>query len=192
MLSGRIVRALAQQARISSTRAVSTSSALLQHAQILPDNVNEHFPALGNRDIVGFGTRGDPNYADVLEFPFPAVRFRENTPELLALRQKAKDSWKSLSLEEKKTLYRADYCRTFAELEAPTGESRSILAGVLWALAVTGWFLIFIKLYVYPPRPRTNNKEWQEATVEKFVKQRQGHIQGVASLWDYEKGQWKD
>ena len=46
-------------------------------------------------------------------------------------------------------------------------------------------------LLVYPPKPRTITREWQEAQVEKMIQRRQGHVKGVASLWDYEKGQWK-
>lgn len=36
------------------------------------------------------------------EFPLPAVRFGENTKEVLALREKEKGDWKNLSLDEKK------------------------------------------------------------------------------------------
>jgi len=32
-------------------------------------------------------------------------------------------------------------------MNAPTGEWKSILAGVLFALSVSGWFLIYIKRY---------------------------------------------
>ena len=57
---------------------------------------------LGNREIVGYGMNGNPNYIDSVDFPAPAVRFRENTKEILALREKEKGDWKNLSLTEKK------------------------------------------------------------------------------------------
>lgn len=38
---------------------------------------------VGNRDVVGFGINGQANYFDRLDFPFPATRFRENTPDIL-------------------------------------------------------------------------------------------------------------
>jgi len=57
---------------------------------------------LGNRDIVGFGVNGAPTYEDLPEFPCPAVRFRENTSEIMALREKEKGDWHKLTLEEKK------------------------------------------------------------------------------------------
>ena len=62
-----------------------------------------NFVILGNRDVVGFGLNGELSYGERVTQPFPSVRFKENTPELLALRQKAKGDWKNLTLEEKKT-----------------------------------------------------------------------------------------
>jgi len=35
---------------------------------------------------------------------------------------------------------------TFAEMNAPTGEWKSVLAAVLFGLSVTGWIAIWIKL----------------------------------------------
>jgi len=57
---------------------------------------------LGKREIVGFGWNGLPTYVDRCEFPFPSIRFKETTPEILALREKEKGDWKKLSVEEKK------------------------------------------------------------------------------------------
>ena len=57
---------------------------------------------LGNRDIVGYGFNGNPVYQDRPEFPAPAVRYGENSKEVIALRQKEKGDWKALSLEDKK------------------------------------------------------------------------------------------
>jgi len=56
----------------------------------------------GNRDIVGFGVNGAPTYEDLEEVPCPAVRFRENSSEIMALREKEKGDWHKLTLEEKK------------------------------------------------------------------------------------------
>ena len=57
----------------------------------------------GNRDIVGYGMNGMAVYFDIKGQPFPAVRFRENTADVLALRKKAEGDWKNLTLAEKKT-----------------------------------------------------------------------------------------
>ena len=112
-------------------------------------------------------------------------------------------------------------------MQAPTGEWRSIWAGVFYGWAFTLLMLLFLHEYgtkivymscvrcqlpavlknckllischdsfyfmllVYPPKPRTITREWQEATVEKMIQARQQPVTGVSSLWDYEKGQWK-
>lgn len=109
------------------------------------------------RDIVGYGINGEPTYSDTLTYPFPAVRFMKNTPEIMvwdtlppisrfntfnalvvfqALREKEKGDWKKLTIEEKKQLYRASFCQTLVEVEAPTGE---------WK-AVFGWSFFWISV----------------------------------------------
>lgn len=56
----------------------------------------------GNRDIVGPGYNNMASYIDHPMNPCPAIRFKENTADVAALRQKEKGDWKKLSLEEKK------------------------------------------------------------------------------------------
>lgn len=38
---------------------------------------------IGNREVVGFGCNGQINYSDRTDFPMPAIRFKENTPDVL-------------------------------------------------------------------------------------------------------------
>lgn len=57
---------------------------------------------IGNRDVVGFGINGEYSYIDRIDYPMPAIRFKENTPESAKLREKEKDDWKKLTLDEKK------------------------------------------------------------------------------------------
>ncbi len=45
------------------------------------------------------------------------------------------------------TVYRASFCQTYAEMDAPSGEWKSIVAMVLAAFGVTGWFLMFCRKY---------------------------------------------
>lgn len=37
---------------------------------------------IGNREIVGYGMNGEPSYMDLEDFPMPAVRFKEITPDI--------------------------------------------------------------------------------------------------------------
>lgn len=38
---------------------------------------------IGNRDVVGHGWNGEPIYFDRVDYPMPAIRFKENTPDVL-------------------------------------------------------------------------------------------------------------
>lgn len=124
---------------------------------------------IGKREIVGYGCNGLPVYVDRVDYPMPAIRFKEDTPEILvsvyldyyvdnnlpvsklfqALREKEKGDWKKLSLHEKKVLYRASFCQTFEEIKAPTGEWKVCVAGLFvatsLALMITIWLNTFGK-----------------------------------------------
>lgn len=60
--------------------------------------------------MVGWGFNGTASYVDREEFPMPAVRFKENTPDVMALREKEKGDWKCLTLEEKKACEFPPFC----------------------------------------------------------------------------------
>jgi len=57
---------------------------------------------IGKREVVGFGMNGEYSYIDALDHPCPAIRFKEDTPEIAKLREKEKGDWKKLSMEDKK------------------------------------------------------------------------------------------
>ncbi|KAH6946620.1 hypothetical protein HPB50_014211 [Hyalomma asiaticum] len=57
---------------------------------------------IGKREVVGFGMNGEYSYIDNPDFPMPAIRYKEPTPDIEKLREKEKGDWKNLSLEEKK------------------------------------------------------------------------------------------
>ena len=81
---------------------------------------------IGKREVVGYGINGESNYIDTVMAPFPAIRFKEDVGEIATLRQKEKGDWKKMTKEEKKVLYRASFCQTLVESEAPTGEWKSV------------------------------------------------------------------
>lgn len=39
-------------------------------------------PLIGKREIVGFGFNGEPNYVDRSDFPLPAIRWQEPSPDI--------------------------------------------------------------------------------------------------------------
>jgi len=185
MAAGRLILPAGRFGQIVCRRYASHE---VQLSQQLKD---QYYPKLGNRDIVAYGWNGYPSYIDRSEFPCPPVRFRENSKEIEALRVKEKGDWKTLSLADKKALYRASFRQTFAEFQAPTGEWKFVVGGILIGFSVTGLMFTLIKHYVLPPLPDTITQEWQEKQVEYMIRQRQGAVEGVASHWDYEKGDWK-
>lgn len=146
---------------------------------------------IGNRDWVGFGANGTAHYFDSRAFPFPAIRFKKSTNELNALREKEKGDWKNLSLEEKKILYRAAFCQTFSEFEAPTGEWKYVLGGTLTGIAVSVFIFVAIKLFVSPPLPESFSEENRAKQLRFFIDMKYGVGTGIASKWDYEKDDWK-
>lgn len=52
----------------------------------------------GKREVVGYGFNGNPVYVDRVDFPMPAIRWKETTPEIAALREKEKGDWKKLTI----------------------------------------------------------------------------------------------
>ena len=66
---------------------------------------------------------------------FLFLGLRKMLGEIAGLREKEKGDWKKLAKEEKKVLYRASFCQTLAEVEAPTGEWKSVV-GIPWSLLV--------------------------------------------------------
>ncbi|KAK2583001.1 hypothetical protein KPH14_009046 [Odynerus spinipes] len=136
---------------------------------------------VGNRDVVGPGYNGTPSYIDRTDFPMPAIRFRANTPDVLALREKEKGDWKKLSIDEKKALYRASFCLTFAEMEAPTGEWKSIIGISLFLSSLAVWYYMFCKLYVYPPLPVSFDEERRLAQLDRILALEMNPITGISS-----------
>ncbi|VVC89664.1 unnamed protein product [Leptidea sinapis] len=146
---------------------------------------------IGNREWVGYGFNGQPNYVDRPDYPLPAIRFQADNPDIQALRQKEKGDWRKLTLEEKKALYRASFCQTFAEFQAPTGEWKAILG---WALVVASfslWIYMGAKLFVYSPLPESFSEESQKAQLKRMLDMKVNPIDGLSSKWDYENNRWK-
>lgn len=147
---------------------------------------------IGKREIVGFGLSGEETYFDDISAPFPSIRFKEDIGEIATLREKEKGDWKKMTLAEKKTLYRASFCQTFAEMDAPTGDWKFVVAvccaGV--GLAFTGY--LWINKYVYEPLPDTiTDPEKVKAQIKRMIHMRVGPVEGFTSTYDYEKKEFK-
>ncbi|XP_023015509.2 cytochrome c oxidase subunit 4 isoform 1, mitochondrial-like [Leptinotarsa decemlineata] len=147
---------------------------------------------IGNREMVGYGMNGQPIYVDTAAFPFPAIRYQESTPEIKALYEKQKGDWKRLTKEEKKTLYRANFCLTFAEFQAPSsGEWMGVAGLVLIGCSLGVWLFIFLKLCVYSDLPETFKPSYVRAQMRRMIDMQADPILGLTSNWDYERNDWK-
>ncbi|CAB3244901.1 unnamed protein product [Arctia plantaginis] len=147
---------------------------------------------IGNRDWVGFGINGSANYKDDPLFPFPAVRFKENTRDVCALREKEKGDWRMLCCEEKKALYRASFCQTYSEFQHPTGQWK-IIAGIgIGMTSFTFWIMMLNHYYVFEPLPASCSKTSQKAQLRRMLELRVAPIDGLSSHWDYDNDRWKN
>lgn len=189
-MSNHLLRA-GLRAAVAPQRMISSSTVCSKNIVLDQKLRDEIHPKIGNREIVGFGINGMATYIDRCEFPCPAIRFKEDTPDVLKLRELERGDWKKLKLEDKKALYRASFCQTFSEINAPTGDWKGLVSAVLFGLAATGWIMFFVRKYVYPPPARSLTREWQEASLQRMLDQGQGIVSGVSSKWDYDKLEWK-
>ncbi|NP_001165811.1 cytochrome c oxidase subunit 4 isoform 1, mitochondrial isoform X1 [Nasonia vitripennis] len=123
---------------------------------------------IGNREVVCHGMNSEPIYIDTTDFPMPAIRYKEVTPDIQALREKEKGDWKKLSVEDKKALYRASFRQTFAEMEAPSGDWKSVIGLSLVGISISMWLFVWTKHYVYPPLPSSLSEENQLAQLERM------------------------
>ncbi|XP_053947850.1 cytochrome c oxidase subunit 4 isoform 1, mitochondrial-like [Anastrepha ludens] len=146
---------------------------------------------IGKREIVGYGWNGSPGYQDRLDYPMPPVRFREPDPETCALREKETGDWRKLTNDEKKQLYRYSFCKTFAEMKAPTSDWK-FSVGVALMVCSLGVYLSLSYFYgVYPEYPETFDEKRRSAQLKRMIALEMNPVTGLASKWDYEKERWK-
>ncbi|XP_072270377.1 cytochrome c oxidase subunit 4 isoform 2, mitochondrial isoform X2 [Pyxicephalus adspersus] len=133
-----------------------------------------------------------PVYLDNRTLPLPDVPFRASlTSQELSLKDKEQGPWNQLSQEEKISLYRIKFNNTYAEMNKPTNEWKSVLGGILFFFGITGLIVWWQRVHVFPELPHTLEKDWQAMQVKRMLDMRMGPIQGFSSHWDYEKNQWK-
>jgi len=149
-------------------------------------------PAIAaGREYVAFFISGEPAYADRLDYPFPAIRFRKMDAEFKALRQKEKGDWKNLSLEDKKRLYRYTFRATLAEFDHPTGQWKLVIAGLLGVITLSMGIMALVKRWALQGDLWYLSEEAKNKHLEMMIQFYADPVSGIASKWDYEKNVWK-
>ncbi|XP_038225067.1 cytochrome c oxidase subunit 4 isoform 1, mitochondrial isoform X2 [Dermochelys coriacea] len=133
-----------------------------------------------------------PRYYDKRSSPLPDVPYhKELGAEQKALKEKEKGSWKQLSNEEKVALYHLKFNQTFAEMNRPSNEWKTVLGGMFVFFGFTGLIVWWQRVYVFPPKPHTLTEEWKAQQVKRMLDMRMNPIQGFSAKWDYDKNEWK-
>ncbi|KAM6976781.1 cytochrome c oxidase subunit 4 isoform 2, mitochondrial [Aplochiton taeniatus] len=133
-----------------------------------------------------------PMYTDRLDTPLPDKPYKEVLSAAdKTLQQKEMGPWTKLSKEEKLALYRLKFNQTYEEMKQPTGEWKTVIGGMFIFVGITGLVVIWQAIYVYPARPRTFEEEWKSKQAQRMIDMRMNPIEGLASKWDYQTGQWK-
>lgn len=65
------------------------------------------------------------------------------------------------------------------------------MAGVMGLVSVALWAFILMKKFVLGPLPESTLPEWKEKQLAYYVQARVDPIDGLASLYDYDKDEWK-
>jgi len=178
-------------AKSNHAAALSTSSRVMYGGGGIPDDLPIKVD-IGKREVVGYGVNGEESYIDDISFPFPAIRFKEDSAEIAMLREKEKGDWKKLTLEEKKQLYRASFCQTFTEVHSHSYEYRGELGQILFFIGVGMWFYIWMVKFVYDELPESCTDEEQlKAQIKYMIDMRVNPVEGFTSQYDYEKNDWK-
>ncbi|XP_044129069.1 cytochrome c oxidase subunit 4 isoform 1, mitochondrial-like isoform X1 [Bufo gargarizans] len=144
----------------------------------------------GDHDAVPYYTK--PAYFDHRTLPLPDIPFHDGlSSQETALKEKEKGPWKQLSPEDKISLYRIQFNQTYAEMNKPTNEWKSVIGGILFFFGITGLIVWWQKVHVFPPLPHTLQEEWIQMQIRRMLDMRVGPIEGFSSNWDYEKNEWK-
>ncbi|XP_037122136.1 cytochrome c oxidase subunit 4 isoform 2, mitochondrial [Syngnathus acus] len=146
----------------------------------------------GHGEVSQAADMSKPMYCDRVDTPLPDKAYKDELSAAdKSLKQKEKGPWNQLTKEEKIALYRLMFRQTYPEMKKTTDEWKTVMGGVFIFLGLTGLVVLWQSIYVYPPRPRTFDSEWQAKQIQRMLDMRMNPVEGLSAKWDYEKGQWK-
>ncbi|KAJ4378947.1 Cytochrome c oxidase subunit 5B, mitochondrial [Didymella sp. IMI 355093] len=100
----------------------------------------------------------------------------------MSLRDRMKNDWKELTMQEKKAAYFIAFGPHGPRRPPPPDEGRKVL--FISSAVIAGAFALFAftRMFASPIRPRTMTKEWQEATEEYMKSQGTEPITGYKGM----------
>ncbi|XP_044516482.1 cytochrome c oxidase subunit 4 isoform 1, mitochondrial isoform X1 [Gracilinanus agilis] len=156
-------------------RAISTSACVRSHAGVVK---TEDYSL--------------PSYVDRRDYPLPDVAHVRNlSSSQKALKEKEKKEWSNLSNEEKIELYHIKFNETFAKMNKPTNEWKTIIGAAMFFIGFSALIVMWEKRFVYGPVPHTFSEDWVAMQTQKMLDMKVGPIQGFSAKWDYDKKEWK-
>ncbi|NP_001079903.1 uncharacterized protein LOC379593 [Xenopus laevis] len=131
-------------------------------------------------------------YYDHRVFPLPDIPFQtELNSQEKTLKERERGPWKQLSQEDKISLYHIKFNKTYAEMNKPSNEWKTVFGTIFIFFGLTGLIVWWQRVYVYPPKPHTLADDWKAMQARRMLDMKISPIQGFASKWDYEKNEWK-
>ncbi|KAL5612631.1 hypothetical protein BROUX41_004274 [Berkeleyomyces rouxiae] len=142
-------------------------------------------PAVGTR--AASTALSKPTLANI-EKRWEGMPMQEQAELWMALRDRMKENWNDLTVQEKKAAYWIAFGPHGPRAEAPAGEKARVATGT--AIGIAASLVIFLIIRsLAKPAPETMNQQWQEAANEKLKSQNADPITGISSPGYSGKGQ---
>ncbi|MCP9264344.1 hypothetical protein DINM_022401 [Dirofilaria immitis] len=145
---------------------------IVRHAVLLSAKHHNEYcwqkQRIGQRAIVG-PSSGGYHFVDSTDRPYPPLRFRVDDEIIKPIREKEKDDWNKLTMEEKKLLYRYSFRRTQAELLGWNVYWKMYCAYILIWISIALGLVGLLKHYSYPPQVPTLSDEWKHHAMRKIL-----------------------
>ncbi|KAL2018626.1 hypothetical protein VTK56DRAFT_529 [Thermocarpiscus australiensis] len=121
----------------------------------------------------------NPTLANI-EKRWEGMPMQEQAELWMALRDRMKESWTELTIQEKRAAYWIAFGPHGPRALPPPGENKKVALYTAVGLGVS--FIIFATVRSFAkPAPRTMTKEWQEATNEYLKAQNSDPLTGISS-----------
>ncbi|KKY37311.1 putative cytochrome c oxidase polypeptide 5 [Diaporthe ampelina] len=127
----------------------------------------------------------NPTLANI-EKRWEGMPLQEQAELWMALRDRMKENWADLTLQEKKAAYWIAFGPHGPRAQPPADENKKVILYVLAGLGASLTIFATMRMFA-KPAPHTMTREWQEASNEYLKEQKADPFTGVASP-DY-KGQ---